>query len=220
VSAVANDMKDLSTLQEARHAFMRELSPRLMLVAATSTAAARLALGAVSAADVIAVVGTIVCWCLFEWGAHVMLLHAKPRRVFGVEIDPLYARIHRAHHEAPWRLDRVLVPARFIVLAFAVTGLLALTASTSVRVGLTAWSTFCFAALAYEWTHFLVHTRHKPRSAVYRAIWRNHRLHHFKNENYWFGLSTTLTDRVFGTDPDPTDVPTSSTTRSLGLEES
>jgi hypothetical protein len=220
MSTVADhDMKELSTLAEARVAFMRQLSPKLMLAAATTTLAARIVLGAFAAPDVIAVVGTIVFWCLFEWGAHVVLLHAKPRRVLGFEVDPLYARVHRAHHEAPWRLDRVLVPARFIVAAFFVTGVLALGVASDIRVGLSAWSTFCFAALAYEWTHFLVHTRHKPRTTFFRAIWRNHRLHHFKNENYWFGLSTTLTDRVFGTDPEPNDVPTSGTTRTLGQEE-
>ena len=35
----------------------------------------------------------------------------------------------------------------------------------------------------YEWIHFLIHTAYRPRTSVYKAIWRNHRLHHFKNEH-------------------------------------
>jgi len=46
--------------------------------------------------------------------------------------------------------------------------------------------------------------------------WRNHRLHHFKNERYWFGVTSTVGDRVIGTLPDQSTVPRSPTARSLG----
>ncbi len=68
----------------------------------------------------------------------------------------------------------------------------------------------------YEWTHFLIHTAHRPRSAYYRSIWRNHRLHHYKNEHYWHGITNTLSDRVLRTNPDQADVPRSPTARTLG----
>jgi hypothetical protein len=50
---------------------------------------------------------------------------------------------------------------------------------------------------------------------VYRAIWRNHRLHHFKNEHFWHGITNNLSDRVLGTNPDQREVPKSSTARTL-----
>jgi sterol desaturase/sphingolipid hydroxylase (fatty acid hydroxylase superfamily) len=51
--------------------------------------------------------------------------------------------------------------------------------------------------LVYEWVHYLVHTDYRPRTAPYRAIWRHHRLHHYKNEHYWFTVTTTNTaDRL------------------------
>ena len=67
----------------------------------------------------------------------------------------------------------------------------------------------------YEWTHYLIHTAYRPKSAAYRRIWRNHRLHHFKNEHYWHGITNTLADRVLGTDPDQREVPRSATARTL-----
>jgi hypothetical protein len=67
----------------------------------------------------------------------------------------------------------------------------------------------------YEWTHFLIHTAHRPKSRFYKAIWRNHRLHHFKNEHYWHGITSTVADRVLRTSPDQKDVPRSHTARSL-----
>ena len=67
----------------------------------------------------------------------------------------------------------------------------------------------------YEWTHFLIHTAHRPRSRYYRSIWRNHRLHHFKNEHYWHGITNTVSDRVLGTLRDQREVPRSPTARTL-----
>ena len=70
--------------------------------------------------------------------------------------------------------------------------------------------------LAYEWTHYLVHTDYKPRGRLYKAVWRHHRLHHFKNEHYWMTVTTAHTaDRLFGTDPDPATVATSRTAKNL-----
>ena len=65
----------------------------------------------------------------------------------------------------------------------------------------------------YEWTHFLIHTAYRPRSRDYRSVWRNHRLHHFKNERFWHGITQNLSDRVLGTLPDHRDVPKSKTAR-------
>src|SRR5213079_1480313 len=67
----------------------------------------------------------------------------------------------------------------------------------------------------YEWTHFLIHTAHRPSSRFYRSVWRNHRLHHFKNEHYWHGITNTVSDRVLGTLRDQREVPRSPTARTL-----
>ena len=71
---------------------------------------------------------------------------------------------------------------------------------------------------AYEWIHYLTHTAYRPRTRLYRHLWRLHRLHHFKNEHYWQGVTTHLADRVLGTLPDHHKVPTSATCRTLGVD--
>ena len=54
------------------------------------------------------------------------------------------------------------------------------------------------------------------RGRAYKAVWRSHRLHHFKNEHYWFSVTTSGTsDRVLGTYPDPATVETSPTAKNL-----
>ena len=83
-------------------------------------------------------------------------------------------------------------------------------------MGLTFLVVMLTCGVAYEWCHYLVHTDYNPKTVVYRVIWRGHRLHHFKNEHYWFGVTTPGTaDRVLRTYPDAASVPTSPTARNL-----
>ena len=71
--------------------------------------------------------------------------------------------------------------------------------------------------LHYEWVHYMVHSRYKPKSAYYRRLWVNHRLHHCKNEHYWMGVTMLAGDAVLGTAKKKEEVPTSPTCRTLGV---
>ncbi len=68
---------------------------------------------------------------------------------------------------------------------------------------------------SYEWCHFLIHSPYVPRNRFYASARRSHRLHHYKNERYWFGVTSNLGDRVIGTNPAAGDVPRSPTARNL-----
>ena len=69
--------------------------------------------------------------------------------------------------------------------ALASATLIALLAFPRTGMGLTFLVTILAFGVIYEWCHYLIHTDYKPKGAVYRVIWRDHRLHHFKNEHYW-----------------------------------
>ncbi|NRA35753.1 MAG: sterol desaturase family protein [Polyangiaceae bacterium] len=84
----------------------------------------------------------------------------------------------------------------------------------------TAFVAVVLMTLRLEWMHFLIHTRYKPQSAQYKRIWRNHRLHHCKNEHYWLGVSTWMGDVILRTGGDPKDVPASDTCKTLGFDPS
>ena len=49
-------------------------------------------------------------------------------------------------------------------------------------------------------------------------MWRAHRLHHFRNEHYWFGVTMHLADHVLSTYPGKLDVELSPTARTLGVD--
>jgi sterol desaturase/sphingolipid hydroxylase (fatty acid hydroxylase superfamily) len=104
-------------------------------------------------------------------------------------------------------------------LADPVLVAIAVFAFPRLSLGLTYLLVVAALGLGYEWTHFLIHSDYRPKSRLYKAIWRNHRLHHYKNEHYWFTVTTSGTaDRILGTYPDPTTVETSPTAKNLHAE--
>ncbi|MFI9507720.1 sterol desaturase family protein [Nocardia sp. NPDC052566] len=152
----------------------------------------------------------------FEWVVHVMVLHWRPKRLGPIPLDSELARKHRAHHVDPRDIPLIFIPTRSLSVVIVV--LLAITAFAFPRpgLGLTFLLTITLLGLGYEWTHYLIHTDYKPKRSLYRAVWRNHRHHHYKNEHFWFTVTTSGTaDRLFGTDPDPAATETSPTARNL-----
>lgn len=151
-----------------------------------------------------------------EWLIHVCVLHWRPRRVGPVTIDPLLSRKHRAHHVDPRDVPLVFIPWQvhlWLIPTVAAVGLLAF---PRVGLGLTYLVVVGLLGLGYEWTHYLIHSDYRPRSRLYRAVWRNHRLHHYKNEHYWFTVTSAGTaDRVLGTYPNGENVNASPTVRDL-----
>lgn len=192
--------------------------PTVWLLAALTLAAgaARLAVGGFTRGDMLLVVVQVASFPLLEWVLHTALLHWRPRRVGSVTLDPLVARKHREHHADPRELDLVFIPMPTLVAAVAATVAVGLLAFPRLGLGLTFLVVQGALGSVYEWVHHLVHTDYRPRTRLYRAIRRNHRLHHFKNEHYWFTVTTSGTaDRLLGTCPDAAEVPTSPTARAL-----
>ncbi len=171
--------------------------------------------------ELIVPVALVALFPVIEWVIHVVILHWRPRRVGGVPVDSLLSRKHRAHHADPRVLPLVFIPWQvelWLLPSYVVLALLAFPGQASGATFLVAVGVLMFT---YEWVHFLVHSDYKPRTRAFRAVWRNHRLHHYKNEHYWFTVTSSGTaDRIFGTYPDSGEVPTSPTVRQLhALEE-
>jgi Fatty acid hydroxylase superfamily len=217
--------RDVKTIGAARREFARKRSPWMIGGAIAVAAALRIAIGDLSWRDAAAVAAMLVVYPFGEWAIHVYLLHMKPLRVAGRRIEAPAARDHREHHEQPNDLSLILLGPKELaqLLLLAVPAVVAVGALVVGRVaGTVPFGVLVSAALAgycaifvYEWTHFLIHTAHRPRSRYYRAIWRNHRLHHFKNEHFWHGITNNVSDRVLGTNPEQSSVSRSRTARTL-----
>ncbi len=153
---------------------------------------------------------------VLEWVIHVFILHWRPRKLAGVLIDSELARDHRRHHADPRDVPLVFIPWRSLIAVIASEIAIGLFAFPRLGQGLTWILAVATTGLLYEWIHYLIHSDYRPKGRVYKAVWRNHRLHHYKNEHYWFTVTSTSTaDRLFGTYPDPATVKTSKTAKNL-----
>ena len=205
------------TLADARREFIRHPSPWLIGATLAGALTARIIVGDWQLVDAVVLAVMVALFPFLEWVVHVFLLHFRPRTIGRFTIDPLLAREHRAHHRDPRRIRLIFIPWRSLVtwVLPLIVGT-ALLAFPRLSLGLTFLVGIAALGLCYEWTHYLIHTDYKPKTRVYRAIWRNHRNHHYKNEHYWFTVTTSGTaDRILGTYPDPATVPTSPTAKNL-----
>ena len=209
----------LSSLSSAFRAFIKHPSPWLLFALLTTAIVARAAIGvAPNFLDLAIVTGVILFWPIQEWLIHVVILHWKPIKLGPLTLDMHVAREHRAHHSDPWRIDKIYMPFRTLVLTvlFLIVPLVALLSLVSINAAVTFVLAYAVFATAYEWSHFLMHTAYKPRTRAFARLQKNHRLHHFKNEHYWYGVVTTQGDRVFGTLVGPQDVDRSGSAKQLG----
>ena len=177
----------------------------------------RVALGQWRWRDAIVAGAFVLLQPFTEWAIHVVILHWKPRQMFGRRVDLKIGYLHRKHHQTPRDPKYLFIPLktirRFAVLDAALL-LLAWWVRPSIATGV---ATAIALTLTYEWTHWLIHSDYQPRTRLYRGLWRAHRLHHFRNENYWFGVTGHLSDRVLGTYPAKDEVPLSPTATTLGV---
>jgi fatty acid hydroxylase family protein len=204
------------TLADALRGFAAHPSPWMIGATLLAALAGRIAVGDWQLTDALVPAVMLALFPFFEWLVHVVVLHWRPRRLGRVTVDSLLARKHREHHVDPREASLVFIPWQALTWILVAAGAVALLAFPRIGLGLTFLVCLGVLGLVYEWCHHLIHTDYTPRTRFYRSIWRNHRQHHFKNEHYWFTVTTSGTaDRVLGTHPDPASVASSPTAKNL-----
>jgi hypothetical protein len=207
------DMPD--TLGGALRGFLAHPSPRILLVLVTFAVAVRLSLGGFAPRDLLTLAIVAAYWPIQEWLIHVFVLHYRPVKIAGRTLDFPVPRKHRAHHRDPWDAALIFIPLHSYVYTVPILFGAWLLFAPTTALAFTGLSVHLLLTLHYEWVHYLVHTRVVPKRALYKRLWRNHRLHHFKNEHYWYGVTMLTGDHVLRTAPDRDAVPSSPTARDL-----
>ncbi|MET4429521.1 sterol desaturase family protein [Mycolicibacterium sp. 624] len=204
------------TLADAFAEFWRHPSPWMIGATWLAAVAARAAVGDWQPTDALVPLAMLAVFPFFEWMVHVFVLHWRPRSLGGITVDSLLARKHREHHVDPRDVPLIFIPWPALLWVLPAAVAIALLAFPRSGLGLTFLVFLATLGIVYEWCHYLIHSDYKPKTAAYRAVWRNHRHHHFKNEHYWFTVTTAGTaDRVLGTNPDPSTVAASPTVKNL-----
>lgn len=215
---------ELVTRSDVVSTYVSYRSPQLMLAGVAIAVTLRFAIGgAFGYADLIVIGLTMLLLGFVEWALHLYLLHA-PDDSFRMQKLGTGSG-HREHHLDPQNVGWILLGGIdafvFLLLIAGWTAAWSLPVLLALGDGLLGpYLTALIAAYVslahYEWTHLLVHTRYRPKSRYYQRLAANHRLHHYRNEHNWLGVTSNLGDRVLGTLPaDKSDVPLSETARTL-----
>ena len=137
--------------------------------------------------------GGMFFWSFFEYIAHRFIFHLIPETEATRKI--VYT-LHGNHHEYPRDKQRLFMPPLpSIIISSAIFGLMYLV------IGLHAvmfFPGFMLGYLIYGSMHYAIHAWNPPFKWM-KPLWRNHHLHHYRNEHQGFGVSSTLWDHVFGT---------------------
>ena len=132
-------------------------------------------------------------WTFFEYLMHRFAFHwvaESPRAQKFVYI------MHGNHHHFPRDRERLFMPP---VPSIILSSMIFLFMYVFIR----GWAFMFFPGfmlgyLMYGTMHYAIHAWNPPFRWM-KPLWRNHHLHHYKDDHRGFGVSSTIWDRVFGT---------------------
>lgn len=135
-------------------------------------------------------------WIFFSW-----VEYQVHRRVFHLpthtpQRQKFQYTVHGVHHHHPKDKDRLAMPPVLSVLiATILLFILKLFIGDYVFAFLPG---FLVGYAFYLLIHYIVHI-HRPPKNIFKHLWINHSIHHYKDGEMVFGVSTPLWDYIYGT---------------------
>lgn len=142
--------------------------------------------------------GGMFFWSLFEYIMHRFVFHYVAESERGKKI--IYI-MHGNHHEYPRDKQRLFMPAvPSLIIASTLFTIFYFTGYifTAQQYVFSFFPGFMIGYLMYGTMHYAIHAWNPPFKWM-KGLWRNHHLHHYKQDHRGYGVSSTLWDHVFGT---------------------
>ena len=151
----------------------------------------------------------------YEWYAHKFLLHAKLSKSKGW-FRNFQIRLHHYHHKDPQNFELLFAPWLAIIIHLAQTYIIFAVLTWSFSIALVPFTSGIIYYLFYEWMHLAHHIpAYQPKTKIGNQLKRSHMRHHFHNENYCWGITNYLGDKVLGTFKQGNDIDKSTTVRTI-----
>ena len=135
----------------------------------------------------------IFFWTFFEYLMHRFAFHAVGE---SEKAKKFIYIMHGNHHHFPRDKERLFMPpVPSIIISSMIFGIMFLGIK---EYAFAFFSGFILGYLFYGSIHYAIHAWNPPFKWM-KSLWRNHHLHHYKDDARGFGVSTTIWDRIFGT---------------------
>ncbi|UYQ92547.1 sterol desaturase family protein [Chitinophaga horti] len=138
-------------------------------------------------------VGAIFFWSFAEYVLHRFVFHMVSE---SKAIQRLTYLLHGNHHEYPRDRQRLFMPPVPSLILAAV--LFALHYIFLRNATFMFFPGFILGYLIYGTMHYAIHAFNPPFKWM-KPLWRNHHLHHYKDHDRGFGVSSSIWDHIFGT---------------------
>ena len=137
----------------------------------------------------------MLSWTLFEYLMHRYLYHMLPTNNIKGWIQ---YKMHGVHHEFPKDKGRLAMPP--LVLLIIIAMFLFVFSFLMGDYSFAFTPGFLFGYAGYLGVHYIVHAFQPPKN-MFKVLWVNHSIHHYKDPDVAFGVSSPLWDHVFRTLP-------------------
>lgn len=133
---------------------------------------------------------TLIEYCMHRFVFH-MPITSKTR-------EKIQYNFHGVHHEFPKDKTRLAMPIpvsmALCVTLFSLFWMMMSENTYGFLPGvLSGYATYLFV-------HYIVHA-YAPPAGMFKSLWVNHAIHHYKDDTVVYGVSSQLWDHVFGTMP-------------------
>jgi 4-hydroxysphinganine ceramide fatty acyl 2-hydroxylase len=137
----------------------------------------------------------VFAWSLTEYVMHRFLFHYHPTSAFGKRVHFIF---HGVHHDYPNDAKRlVMAPAVSVPLAFLYYYIFrAILGADFVSP---FFSGFVCGYLFYDMTHYAIH-HFQFKNGLWQKIKMHHMVHHYKDDENGYGVSSKFWDIIFRTD--------------------
>lgn len=135
----------------------------------------------------------VIIFTWVEYNVHRFLFHMPTYTRARANLQYI---MHGVHHEFPKDKDRLAMPP-----LVSVTIAIVLLLFSRLLLGDFAFSFlpgFIVGYAGYLAIHYMVHAFQPPKN-FFKVLWRNHAVHHYKDGDLVFGVSSPLWDYIYGT---------------------
>jgi sterol desaturase/sphingolipid hydroxylase (fatty acid hydroxylase superfamily) len=157
-------------------------------------------------------IGMIV-FVVSEYLTHRFVFHQKPPK--NPLLLKLMKRLHYDHHTYPNDLHLLFLPLWYSIPNFLAVTFIYFVFIGSLKLAIAFFTGVLGYHLFYEWKHFRAHRPIQPKTKIGKTMKKIHLWHHYKNENYWYGVTTAVIDKTLGTYKDVKLVEKSETAKQL-----
>ena len=137
----------------------------------------------------------LLTFSFVEYMMHKHFFHMEPDTPLK---DKLQYNVHGVHHDYPKDKDRLAMPP-FVSAAYAAILYLLFTLVMG-DFALYFLPGFLLGYAGYLAVHYVVHVYNPPKN-FFKILWVNHAIHHYKDPDAAFGVSSPLWDYLLGTLP-------------------